>query len=171
MNLQDLDSDMSLLSKPKFKLCLRTLYLYLVHDHNVPPTPNLLKRMPNALYSQIRYFVFEVEIWHRGQYKLRYVWQFGNRSSQKKQPASTGTSRCNVLEHSIWGTVLGLCRALKGCFFASAIFFKKGLMFFMRMGDINVNLSKWWTFTGKKLINSQLKKCFIEQIFHHMPFS
>lgn len=55
MNLQDLDSEISFVSKPTFKLCLRTLYLYLVHESTITMSPNTnpLNRMANALYSQI----------------------------------------------------------------------------------------------------------------------
>ena len=73
---------------------------------------------------------WSIEIRHRGQYKLRYVsrWHHGGLGFtvlQKKWPASTGTSRRDVLEHVSWGTVFGLCHARKGCLFASAIWKKR----------------------------------------------
>ena len=68
--------------------CFRTLYLYLVHDHNVSPTPNL-KRMPNALFSQIQYFVLEYR--HTTSRSVQVAlcisltsWWFGIHSSPKK---------------------------------------------------------------------------------------
>lgn len=90
-----------------------------VHDHNVTKPKSAEQDGKCALLT------------NRGQKKLGYVshWHDGGLGIAVLKKIN------GQHYHAIWGTVFGLCHALKGCFFASATFSKKGLIdVFIRIG-------------------------------------
>ncbi len=129
-HFQVLESEISFVSEPTFQTVLEDLVYTCIWSII------MICHQPQIWGCQMplthKYCVFGVRIWHQRQYTLRYVSQIVNiivardsQFSKKKRPASTGTSRRDVMKQVSWGTFFGLCHALKGCFFASAIFAKK----------------------------------------------